>query len=76
MESSNPFTKKGSDLFFQGGSITDNDFKYKPEYAPKEQRVKVNRYIRFILGTWDSKHEHKEAMVGYALSNVLDYSGK
>lgn len=70
----NVFTKKAMDLFYKGGSLTDNNFKYKPEFAPQEMRTKVNKFFRVIIGTWHAKHEHKKAMAGYVLSQVLDYT--
>lgn len=51
-------------LFFKGGSLSDHGLKFKPEVDGK----KALNAIRAWLGSWDPKHEHKIAAVGYALS--------
>lgn len=51
-----------SDWFYTG--LTELDLKPKPG-IDKEQAL---RHIKTVMGSWEPKHEHKEAAVAYLLS--------
>lgn len=65
---SNPFAQIASELFFKGGKLADYGL------TPKEgvDIGKATRAIRSCLGSFDPKHEHKEAGVAYMLSEWFD----
>ncbi len=63
-----PFNKIASTLFFKGGKLSDFGL------TPKEG-VDVNkamRAIRCCLGSFEPKHEHKEAGVAFMFSEWFD----
>lgn len=53
-----------SKLFFTGGSLADYGLKVRDGL----DRGDVMRALRACLGSWEPKHEHKIAGVGYLLS--------
>jgi hypothetical protein len=55
-----------SDAFFCG----IKDIKFKPKEGVDEK--KAWRHFRTILGSWEPKHEHKEAACAYLLSQWFD----
>jgi len=60
-----PYNKLFSDLFFNGGEITfkadlDEDFK-----------TKAYPYLISFMGSFESKHEHKEAICALLLSELV-----
>ena len=63
-----PCCDVASMLFFNGGELSDYGLKLKPEIDNK----KALNAIRAWLGSWEPKHEHKIASVGYALSQWCD----
>ncbi len=64
-------TNKWSDaamrLFFSGGNIAH--WKWKSE--DPEERKKQKQCFTSVLGTFDLKHEDKEAVAGWMLSEML-----
>lgn len=63
-----PFNKIVSKLFFQGGRLSD--FGLTPKEGVDEH--KAMRAIRVCLGSWEPKHEHKEAGVAFMFSEWFD----
>lgn len=64
--SSNPYCILFSTLFFKGGRVKfktgiDDDFK---------QRAWL--YVRAFMGSWNPKHEHKEAISAMILSELVE----
>lgn len=51
-----------ADWFFHG--VHDLKIKWRKEVDPEA----AMRHIKYILGSWEPKHEHKEAGVAYLLS--------
>lgn len=44
--------------------------KYKPKVGVDQ--TKALRHVKAIMGSWEPKHEHKEAAVAYLLSQWFD----
>lgn len=63
-----PFNRIVSTLFFNGGKLSDHGLTPKPGV---DQR-KAMRAIKACLGSFEPKHEHKEAGVAYMLSEWFD----
>jgi hypothetical protein len=61
-----------STLFFNGGVLEDYGLNIKPGL----DRRQVMIAIRALLCSWDPKHEHKTAVVGWALSEWCDGTPK
>ena len=55
-----------SDWFFMGAT----NIKYTPK--PGVESGKAMRHIKAIMGSFEPKHEHKEAAVAYLLSQWFD----
>lgn len=55
----NVWTSKASQLMFVGGKV---------DLKPEIDRTAAMRQLRACLGSFEPKHEHKEAGVGYLLS--------
>lgn len=63
-----PFNKIVSTLFFNGGKFSDFGL------TPKEgvDLRKATRAIKACLGSFEPKHEHKEAGVAFMISEWFD----
>lgn len=57
---SNPWCKKASLLFFEGGKL--------PKVKDGVDANVAVRHLQTVLGSFDPKHEHKEAGAAYLLS--------
>lgn len=66
--SRNPFAEIATRLFFQGGRLSD--FGLTPK--PGVDLEKASRAVKATLGSWEPKHEHKEAGVAFMLSEWFD----
>jgi len=55
-----------SDIFFKGGSIVKN-----PDIS-LEFYNEAYGYLRAFMGTWECKHEEKEAISALILSEIID----
>jgi hypothetical protein len=64
----NEHCKAVSTLFYSGGRITDMGYTLKQGLDEND----VMRAIRACLCSWEPKHEHKIAGVGYMLSQWFD----
>lgn len=63
----NKWVSIGTRWFYQGlpsGTV----FKAKPDV----DKAKALRHIKAVLGSFEPRHEHKEAAVGYLLSEWFD----
>lgn len=58
--SSNPWCKIASGLFFSGGHL--------PKSREGIDRLNASRHLRAVLGSFEPKHEHKEAGAAYLMS--------
>lgn len=65
----NPYCKLVSKWFFEG--LTGNEFQAKPGI----DKQKAIRHLQCILGSFEPKHEHKEAAVAYLMSLWFDLPG-
>lgn len=63
-----PYVQVASGLFFNGGALQDYGLKIKASL----DRSQVTVALRALLSSWDPKHEHKEAVVAWALSEWCD----
>ncbi len=63
-----PFNKIASTLFFEGGRLSD--FGLTPKDGVDQD--KAMRAIRCCLGSFEPKHEHKEAGVAFMFSEWFD----
>ncbi len=63
-----PFNKIVSTLFFEGGKLSD--FGLTPKKGVDQR--KAMRVIKACMGSWDPKHEHKEAGVAFMFSEWFD----
>jgi len=54
-----------SQLFFFGGEL-----KLKKDWTPNKQRGL--RYMKAFMGSWEPKHEEKEAIVALLLSELCE----
>ena len=61
-----PYNKLFSDLFFKGGGI-----KFKPGLDPSF-KAKAWPYLRSFMGSWEPKHEEKEAICAMLLSELVE----
>lgn len=57
------YVDKANSLFFNGGSLADVGLR------PREghDQTKIMRALRYLLSSWEPKHQAKEATVGFAL---------
>ena len=55
-----------SRLFFSGGTIPTN------KELPQEYLVRGKRLLKAVLGSWESKHEDKEAVCGLILKSICE----
>lgn len=62
---STPYNKLFSKLFFEGGKI-----QYKPD-VDEEFLIRAWTYCRTFMGSFEPKHEHKEAICAMLMSEVL-----
>jgi len=63
----NKWSKYASELFFSGG----NKKNWQWKTSDKEEQKKQFACFRGLLSTWGIKHEHKEAVAGWMLSEML-----
>lgn len=63
---SSKWNKVVSDWFFYGLK----DAEWKPKDGVDMQ--KALRHVKAVMGSWDLKHEHKEAGCAYLLSEFFD----
>ena len=61
-----PYNKLFSTLFFSGGKV---EFK---EGVDKKFKEKVWPYLRAFMGSFEPKHEHKEAICALLLSELVE----
>jgi hypothetical protein len=61
-----PYNKLFNDLFFNGGKV-----EFKNDLDP-EFRSRCIRYLRGFMGSFEPKHEHKEAICALLLSELVD----
>lgn len=64
---SNKWSHYASLLFFNGGNIS----KWNWKSDDKDEREKQLACFKALLGTFDLKHEDKEAVAGWMLSEML-----
>jgi len=55
-----------SKLFFSGGSLPLN------KSLPEDYLARGKRLLKAILGSWEPKHEDKEAVCGLILKSLCD----
>lgn len=67
-EHSGPYQNVVSSLFFRGGKLSD----YGLDFKPSIDRSAAMTALRALLGSFDPKHEHKTAVVAWALSEWCD----
>jgi len=61
-----PFNKLFSTLFFNGGRIDiKNDI-------PEDFKEAALRYLKAFMGSWEPKHEEKEAICALILSEIAN----
>lgn len=58
----NPWVKLFEKMFYEG--LQDPKFYGKDGINPE----KAYRHIRYVMGSWEPKHEHKTAGVAYLMS--------
>ena len=63
--SANPFSKAASMIFFKGGRLADYGLRVKKDLDSDS----VHRALQAHLCSFEPKHEHKEAGVGYLMFN-------
>lgn len=61
-----PYNKLFSTLFFSGGKI-----KFK-EGIDEDFKKRAWGYCRAFMGSWEPKHEEKEAICAYIMSHILE----
>lgn len=66
MDTETPYNTLVSKLFFNGGKVV---FK---KGVDEEFRKRVWLYVRAFLGSWEPKHEHKEAICAMLLSEICE----
>lgn len=64
---SNPYNKLFSTLFFKGGRLPN----YKADVSMERRNLGV-RYLKCLMGGFDSRHEDKEAVCAYILSELVE----
>jgi len=67
-EHSGQYQNVVSSLFFRGGKLSD----YGLDFKPSIDRAAAMTALRALLGSFDPKHEHKTAVVAWALSEWCD----
>lgn len=63
-----PYQNVVSALFFRGGGLSDFGLSFKKGL----DHAQAATAIRSLLCSWDPKHEHKTAVVSWALSEWCD----
>lgn len=63
-----PYARIFSTLFYSGGKLHFKEG-IEPEY-----RESLTRYLKAFMGSWNPKHEHKEAVSSLILSELVDAS--
>ena len=63
----NEWSDYAMQIFFAGGSCKDWKWKFNDEGVRKQQLA----CFKGLLGTFGIKHEHKEAVAGWMLSEML-----
>ena len=66
-QDSNPYNKLFNTLFFKGGRLPN----YKADVS-MEDRKNGLRYLRALMMSFKPRHEHKEAVCAYILSELVD----
>ena len=61
-----PYNKLFSDIFFSGKTV-----EFKKDLDPKFKEKAVP-YMQSVMGSWESKHEHKEAVCALLLSELVE----
>lgn len=61
-----PYNKLFSDLFYTGGKV-----KFKA-WIDEEFKTNAWRYLRSFMGSWEPKHEEKEAICALIMSELLE----
>lgn len=60
------YNKLFSTLFFEGGKLN-----FKAD-LPKDFKTSATRYLKSFMGSFDPKHEEKEAICALLLSELVD----
>ena len=63
---SNKYNKLFSELFFSGGQLN-----FKKD-LPEDFRNAATKYLKAFMGSFEPKHEHKEAAVAFLLNEWFD----
>lgn len=66
----NLYTQLVDSIFFNT-KRPEGAIEVKPEFATEEAQANMHRFIEAHLRTWEPKHEHKTAGVGFALSHIF-----
>lgn len=61
-----PYNDLFSQLFFNGGKV-----KFKEGIEPAKQN-EIWKYVRTFMGSWEPKHEHKDAICAMLLSEIVE----
>lgn len=61
-----PYNKLFSNLFYMGGAV-----KFKKD-IDSEFKDKAWKYCRSFMGSWEPKHEEKEAVCAMLMSELLE----
>lgn len=64
----NDWSRASMAIFYNGGNISH----WKWKSSDPETRLKQMACFRGLLGTFGIKHEHKEAVAGWMLSEMLE----
>lgn len=70
--SSNPYCDVFGSLFYKGGKFSDFGLTVKPDLDAKAVYAALHTW----MGSFEPKHEHKEAAVAYAISQWFDGTPK
>lgn len=65
-KSSNPYNKLFNNLFFKGGQLS-----WKKDVS-MERREQGGRYLKSIMRSFTPRHEEKEAVCAYILSELVE----
>jgi len=65
-----PYNRLFSKLFFSGGKIA-----FKSD-IDEEYKRRVWNYCKAFMGSWEPKHEHKEAICAMLMSEILEPTAK
>lgn len=67
-DDNNPYNKLFNKLFFKGGHLPN----YLPD-VPQTRRDLGRRYLVCLMHGMDSKHEDKEAVCAYIMSELFEH---